>query len=86
MINQADVKKAVKDYVKSKGVTGIRFVKVTLNRGSGTSVHISLYLDKPIELTFFNGLIDELSKRYGLRNWLIYAPHGRLIRLSATST
>lgn len=86
MINPTEVKMFIKGFIKSRGITNIRFIKVHIDGKNPVGIYISLYLDKPIDVAVINDLMNELSKRYSLRGWMIYAPHGKLIRLSGVAT
>mgnify|MGYP001770739280 CR=1 FL=1 len=83
MVDQKNVKEAVKGFFKSRGIVNIRYVKVNVNEHEGL-IHIGIYIDKPISLTTLVDLTTELSSKFKLSNWLIYAPHGRLIRLTGS--
>ena len=83
MINQGSIKETVKGFFKSRGIINIRYIKVNANEHEGV-VHIGIYVEKPISLTTLIDLATELSSKFKLSNWLIYAPHGKLIRLTGS--
>ncbi len=68
--------------MKKVGFTGVRYVKVHVESVERPRIHVFLYLDKPIPLTYVNSLVNELSAEFNVAQWTIYAPHGRLIRLT----
>ncbi|ABW01480.1 hypothetical protein [Caldivirga maquilingensis] len=83
MIDQGSVKDVVKGFFKSRGIINIRYIKVNANEREGV-VHVGIYIEKPISLTILIDLTTELSSKFKLSNWLIYAPHGGLIRLTGS--
>lgn len=86
VVKELEVKELIKGLIKSMGIVDVRFVKVNLEGGSVPRVHIALYVDKPIPMDLINSIINEVSNKLGVKKWSIYAPHGKLIRLSGILT